>query len=132
MALVRRNIICYHFSVSLWNRNSTVTLVDISRYITSCRKHSVMAVNAYLQVGYIPFIGFVPGTQVLILWPKMLFILMTWPSTSRPFIDFMASLVQMHRAKIFTSSIAFKSLVLLSSRSINLLQILRILGIRYG
>lgn len=50
----------------------TVTLVLISKNITSCRMHSVIAVNANLQAGYMPFIGLVPGTHVLTLCPKIL------------------------------------------------------------
>lgn len=50
----------------------TVTLMPISMYDTSWRKHSVSAVNANLQAGYIPLIGFEPGTQVLTLWPNIL------------------------------------------------------------
>lgn len=104
--------------------NLTVIFTDISRNMTSCRKHSVIAVSAYLQAGYIPLIGLVPGMQVLTLCPKMLLIFMICPSIARFFIDLTASLVQTHNAKIFASSIAFKSFELFSSRSIYLLKLL--------
>lgn len=112
------------FSYTKSYSNSTVIFADISKNITSCLRHSVIAVSAYLQAGYIPLIGLVPGTQALILCPNMLLILMTWPSISRFFIDFIASLVQTHNANMLLSSIVLRSLVLLSSRSINLLKIM--------
>lgn len=68
MEPIALNMVCAHFCL-------TDTLMPISLYDTSWRKHSVSAVNANLHAGYMPLIGFVPGTQVFVLWPNILSII---------------------------------------------------------
>lgn len=117
----------------------TVILTASFKNKSSCRTHSVMAVAAYFDAGYIPFlkteafhktaeqytnrvvyIGLLPGTLADTLWPKILFIFTMWPtsflSNGRCFMSFTASLVTMHNPRMFVSIMWCISSVLLSSR----------------
>lgn len=75
----------------------------------------------YLEAGYMPLRGFVPGTQAWILCPKIELILTMCPtvpcSSSRFFISREASLVTRHNPMMLVSIVRYSSTVFLGSKS---------------
>lgn len=77
--------------------------------------------RTYLEAGYMPLSGFVPGTQAWILCPKIELMLTMCPtvpcSSSRFFISRVASLVTRHNPMMFVSIVRYNSTVFLGSSS---------------
>lgn len=75
----------------------------------------------YLEAGYMPLRGLVPGTQAWILCPKIELILTMCPtvpcSSSRFFISRVASLVTRHNPMMFVSIVRYNSTVFFGSKS---------------